>query len=81
MKEIQHAGGVVALDDKVADALEQFAQALAESGMSAIVSLRPNGRPAAIEVQIGRDDANGSDQVVHAKVASSEGSHLGIDDL
>lgn len=69
------------LDDKVADALEVFANALAESEMSAVVSLRPSGRPAAIEVQIGRNEANGTNHVLHAKTTSSEGSHLGIDEL
>ncbi len=81
MKEIQHVGGTVVLDDKVADALAQFASALAESEMSAIVSLRPTGRPAAIEVQIGRDDRNGGHHVLHAKAASAEGSHLDIDEM
>ena len=81
MKELQHVGGTVVLDDKVADALAQFASALAESEMSAIVSLRPNGRPAAIEVQIGRNEANGTNHILHAKTASSEGSHLDIDEI
>lgn len=81
MKEMQHDDEAVVLDDKVAVALAQFASALAESEMSAIVSLRPNGRPATIEVQIGRDESNGKEHRLHAKTASSEGSHLNIDEI
>ncbi len=80
MKEISHAGGTVVLEDDVADALEQFATTLASSGMSAIVTLNPTGRPAAIEVQIGLNTANGKDHVLHAKTATTEGSHLGLDE-
>lgn len=81
MKEIRHAGGTVVLDDDVADALEQLAEALSGAGMAAKVNIQPGGTLKVIDIEMGRNPANGHDHVLHAKPAKSEGSHLGHEEL
>lgn len=81
MKEMRHAGGTVVLDDGVADALEQLAEALSTAGMAAKVNIQPEGRKAAIDIEVGRNPSSGHDHVLHAKPAKREGSHLGHEEL
>ena len=81
MKELQFMGGTVILEDRVADAIEDLAVGLAESGMSATIEIHPKGSAAAIQIDIGRDHVSGHRHVLHAKPATGEGSHLGLEDL
>lgn len=81
MKELQFLGGTVVLEDRVADALEHLASTLSETGMSATIDIHPRKSSAAIQIEIGRDHANGSKHVLHAKPATGEGSHLGLEEL
>ena len=74
-------GGTVVLEDKVADAIEDLASTLSESGMSATIEIHPRESSAAIQIEIGRDHASGHRHVLHAKPASGEGSHLGLEEL
>lgn len=81
MKELQFMGGTIVLEDRVADAIEDLASMLAESGMSATIEIHPRGSAAAIQIDIGQDHTNGRRHVLHAKPAAGEGSHLGLEDL
>lgn len=81
MKELQHLGGTVVLDDAVASALEQLAASLANVQMSASVQLRTAHEATGILFEIGRDHVSGRRHVLHAKAARGEGSHLGIEDI
>lgn len=81
MKELRHAGGTVVLEDGVADALEQLAEALSHAGMAAKVKIRPDSKTKTIDIEVGLNPENGRDHVLHAKSARSEGSHLGHEEL
>lgn len=81
MKEMRHAGGTVVLDDDVADALEQLAEALSNAGMAAKVKIQPDGKTTAIDIKVGHDPESGHDHVLHARSASHPGSHLGHEEL
>ena len=81
MKEMRHAGGTVVLDDEVADALANLAEALSHAGMAAKINIQPGGKDAAIDIEVGRNHANGNDHVLHARPADSPGSHLGHEEL
>jgi hypothetical protein len=81
MKELHHGGGAFHVEDRVAEALEHLAVALAENRMSATVTLRPSGEEDAIEFTLGMDRVNGRTHVLRARPASGEASHLGIEDL
>ncbi len=81
MKEMRHAGGTVVLDDDVADALEQLAEALSHAGMAAKVNIQPDSTTKAIDIEMGRDRASGHDHVLHAKPAKNQGSQLGHEEL
>ena len=81
MKEMRHAGGTVVLDDAVADALEQLAQALSNAGMAAKVKIQPENKIKTIDIEMGLNPESGSDHVLHARQARSEGSHLAHEEL
>lgn len=81
MKEMRHTGGTVVLDDDVADALEQLAQALSKVGMAANVNLQPDSATRMINIEVGRNPVSGHDHVLHAKPAKTHGSHLGHEEL
>lgn len=81
MKELRHAGGTVVLDDRVADALEQLAEALSDAGMAAKVNIQPDNKTKAIDIQVGLNPKSGHDHVLHAKQSKREGSHLGHEEL
>ncbi len=81
MKEVRHAGGTVVLDDGVAEALEQLAEALSTAGMAAKVNIQPDGRSTTINIEVGHNAESGHDHVLHAKPAKSEGSHLAHEEL
>ena len=81
MKELQYVGGTVVLDDRVADAVEALASALGSTGMSATIQIRPDDRGAAIKIDIGHNRASGRNHVLHAKSATGEGSHLGLEEI
>lgn len=78
---MRHAGGTVVLDDDVADALEQLAEALSNAGMAAKVNIQPDRATKAIDIQVGLNPRSGQDHVLHAKQSKSEGSHLGHEEL
>ena len=81
MKEMRHAGGTIVLDDDVADALEQLAEALSNAGMAAKVKIQPDVQAKAIDIEVGHNPESGHDHVLHAKPAKREGSHLGHEEL
>lgn len=78
---MRHAGGTVVLDDEVAEALEQLAEALSNAGMAAKVKIQPDRKAKAIDIEVGLNPVSGNDHVLHAKPAKSEGSHLGHEEL
>ena len=78
---MRHAGGTVILDDNVADALEQLAEALSNAGMAAKVKIQPDIQTRAIDIEVGHNPVSGRDHVLHAKPAKHEGSHLGHEEL
>lgn len=78
---MRHAGGTVVLDDDVADALEQLAEALSNAGMAAKVKIQPDSKTKAIDIEVGMNPESGNHHVLHAKQAKSEGSHLGHEEL
>lgn len=81
MKELQHVGGTIVLDDGVAVALENLASSLARVQMSATIQLRTAHDASGIQFEIGRDHVSGRKHVLHAKPAHGEGSHLGLEDI
>lgn len=80
MKELHHADGVFSVDDKVADALERLAIALAENRMSAVVTLKPPSHSESVQFTLGMDRETDHHHVVRARQPTGEHSHLGIDD-
>ena len=81
MKEIHDGAGSLLVDDKVADALEQLAIALAAKRMSAQVTLHPADQNDPIEFTLGIDRKNGESHVLHAKPATGEASHFDLGDV
>ena len=70
-----------AVPDTVAGALERLAIVLAEARMSATVTLHGPGAQAGTEFTLGMERASAPHHVLHAKPATGEPSHLGIEDL
>lgn len=81
MKELQYPGGQIVVEDPVADAIEDLAAALGETGMSAFLEIRAAEQGPMIRMEIGHNHRNGHNHVLHARPSTGQGSHLGLDDL
>jgi len=81
MKELQYGGEAFYVDDRVAEALDRLALTLADSGIAADVVLKLDGGGSSVQFELGRDHTNGRTQILHAKSATGEGSHLGLEDI
>lgn len=81
MKELHYGDDAFFVDDGVAEALERLAAELAGAGMGAEVMLKWAGDQTSVKFVLGRDHDNGKMRILHARPATGEGSHLGLDDI
>ncbi|MEP6478820.1 MAG: hypothetical protein ABJB03_05480 [Rhodoglobus sp.] len=81
MKELHDDEGPVFVENRVTEALEHLAVALAESRMSATVTLHPSDQQGEISFTLGMDRPSDRPHAVRAKPETGEPSHLGPEDL